>query len=104
MEGGKDPFNRRPYPWGKEDVELLGHFRMLGMLRKNQPALQLGNIQFFCAGENHLSFTRSYAGKTLRIYLNAGLQSWEIPSGKILLSHNMQSNCLHPDGFCIMEE
>ncbi len=104
MEGGKDPFNRRPYPWGKEDVELLGHFRMLGMLRKDRPALQLGQVQFFCAGEHHLGFRRSYAGKTLRIYLNAGLQSWEIPSGKVLLSHNMQSNWLQADGFCIMEE
>ena len=30
MEGAKDPFNRRTYPWGKEDPDVLDHFRYLG--------------------------------------------------------------------------
>ena len=34
MEGCKDPFNRRTYPWGKEDDMLLTHFRKLGQLKK----------------------------------------------------------------------
>ena len=36
MEGGKDPFNRRTYPWGRENRELLTHHRLLGRLRKEQ--------------------------------------------------------------------
>jgi glycosidase len=33
MEGYKDPFNRRTFPWGQEDRELQAHFRLLGQLR-----------------------------------------------------------------------
>lgn len=33
LQGFEDPLNRRPYPWGKEDSELLEHYRTLGRLR-----------------------------------------------------------------------
>ncbi len=70
MEGGKDPFNRRTYPWGAEDEELLSHFRYLGKLRKESAALRLGDTEFFLAENGEIGFTRSYQGKTLRIYVN----------------------------------
>ena len=35
MQGFEDPINRRPYPWGNEDKDLIEHYKMLGMLRKN---------------------------------------------------------------------
>ena len=34
LQGFEDPINRRPYPWGKEDKELIEHYKMLGKLRK----------------------------------------------------------------------
>ena len=40
MEGYADPFNRRTYPWGREDEELLAHYRRLGQLRRDNPALR----------------------------------------------------------------
>ncbi len=109
MEGYKDPFNRRTYPWGREDQALLSHFRQLGQLRKNCPALRLGDIRFFQAGEQRLCFTRSYEGQSNRIYVNLGQTSWTVPSGKLLLSRNLQNApegemTLLPMGFCIMEE
>ena len=33
MEGGRDPFNRRTYPWGNEDAPLLAFYRKTGALR-----------------------------------------------------------------------
>lgn len=33
MEGARDPFNRRPYPWGKEDTALLSFYRQTGKIR-----------------------------------------------------------------------
>ena len=108
MEGYKDPFNRRPYPWGREDEELLAHFRRLGVLRKRVDALRLGDIQFFQAGDKHLGFTRSYNGRTVKICVNRSADSWQVPYGKILLGHNLQTvgpDCLvlGPRGFCITE-
>ena len=67
MEGGKDPFNRLTYPWGNEDMEMLGHFRMLGALRKAHPCLGQGDIRFFRADDHLLGFSRSLNDETLRV-------------------------------------
>jgi glycosidase len=109
MEGYRDPFNRRPYPWGREDPEILSHFQQLGQLRKEFPALRLGDIRFFVARDKHIGFTRSFEGNTLRVYANRSADAWEIPSGKILLGYNLQvvaPDCLTvgPRGFCITED
>ena len=108
MEGYKDPFNRRPYPWGREDAELLAHHRQLGKLRKENEALRLGDIQFFQAGEQRIGFSRIYEGKALRIYVNRSCDIWEVPGGKMLLGHNLRSIApdwlqLAPMGFCVVE-
>lgn len=109
MEGYNDPFNRRPYPWGREDRELLNHFRQLGQLRKEQEVLRLGNIQFFQAGDRKIGFSRTYGGKTLRVYLNRSYDHWDIPAGQVLLGHNLRTVApswvsLSSMGFCITEE
>ena len=108
MEGYKDPFNRRPYPWGREDREFLAHFKRLGQLRKNVEALRLGDIRFFQAGDKHIGFDRIYRGKTVKVYANRSADAWEVPYGKILLAYNLQvvgPDCLvvGPRGFCITE-
>lgn len=33
LEGGEDPVNRRPYPWGKENLNILNHYKKLGVIR-----------------------------------------------------------------------
>ena len=109
MEGYKDPFNRRTYPWGKENQMLLSHHKQLGRLRKQQEALRLGDLEFFQAGDQRLGFSRSYNGKKLRIYVNRSSDTWEVPSGNILYGHNLNTvapNWLSvaPMGFCITED
>ena len=109
MEGYKDPFNRRPYPWGMENGELLAHHRILGKLRKENPALRLGDIEFSVAYAQRLAFTRSYEGKKLRIYVNRGHDDWEVSGGRLLFGHNLRSVApdwvqLSPMGFCILED
>ena len=109
MEGYKDPFNRRPYPWGREDWEFLDHFKRLGKLRKKYDVLRHGDIQFFAAGDKHAGFSRTYNGKTLKVYVNRNADIWEIPSGRILLGYNLQLVCqdhliLGPRGFALVEE
>ncbi len=90
MEGYKDPFNRRPYPWGREDWEFLEHFQRLGKLRKDHIALRLGDIRFFEAGDKHIGFIRTYGEETLRIYVNRSGDVWQIPTGPIVLGYNLQ--------------
>ena len=109
MEGYGDPFCRRPYPWYHEDPELLIHYRRLGRLRQKYEALRLGDIRFF-QGQNHqVGFTRSYNGKTLRIYVNRSSDDWQIPMGRILLGRNLLTVAsdgltLGHNGYCLVED
>ncbi len=72
MEGWRDPFNRLPYPWGREDADLLAHYRKLGALRAESSALAEGEITFLDAGEGHILFTRSAPDETLICAVNVG--------------------------------
>ena len=109
MEGYRDPFNRRPYPWDREDPEFMAHFRRLGQLRKEFEALRLGDIHFFEAGDKHIGFTRSYNGRTFRIYCNRSGDPWQIPTRRLYFGVNMQVVArdylvIGPRGFCITED
>ena len=109
MEGGKDPFNRRTYPWGYENMEFVEHFKRLGRLRREHPAFRYGDIQFFQAGDRHVGFTRSYEGRTYRVYCNRDADPWEIPASKLVAGYNLQIVApdwltLGPRGYCITED
>ncbi len=109
MEGYKDPFNRRTYPWGREDWEMLNHFKRLGKLRQDFEALRLGDIHFLEAEDKHLSYTRTYQGEMVRIYVNRSGDPWDIPAGKVVFGYHLQTlspDCLilAPRGFCLVTE
>jgi len=42
--GWTDPDNRRTYPWGQEDLELIEFHRYLTGIRKRNPALRNGSV------------------------------------------------------------
>ena len=109
MEGHNDPFNRRTYPWGRENTILLAHYRTLGKLRREHAALRLGDIQFFCATGGKLGFCRTCNGKQLKFYVNRSGEPWDIPSQPLLLHRKTDSVAptwlrISPMGFCITEE
>ena len=101
MEGHNDPFNRRPYPWGKENKALLDWFRELGLLRKKYEALRLGDIRFFHAEDGQIGFEREYAGQKIWCYVNCSDKNWDIPAGKVLSGHELRP--LAPGSVCITE-
>ena len=109
MEGYKDPFNRRTYPWGRENQQLLEHFLLLGNLRKQYEALRLGEISFFHAGDQKIGYTRSHGAQKLRICVNRSSENWDIPAGKVIFGHNLHTVAptwltLAPMGYCILED
>jgi len=103
MQGCKDPFNRRTYPWGGEDETLLAHFRALGRLRRQYPALALGETEFFRAVGGQLGFARKLEGKTIQIYVNRTDKPWHVPTHKVLYSIGLENGGLAPMGACILE-
>ncbi len=46
LQGYKDPFNRRCFPWGNEDKELIDYVSELSRVRKSVPNMKDGKIYF----------------------------------------------------------
>ena len=109
--GYADPFNRRTYPWGQEDQDLLAHYRRLGQLRRDHPALRSPTISFLTAADGHLRFLRTAEAPStqqVEIYVNRTGDSWSIPTGQLLLGHRLETVApnaltLLPGGFCALE-
>ena len=109
MEGHNDPFNRRTYPWGREDRLLLKHFQKLGSLRKECKALRLGDTEFLHAGNGRVSFSRCIDGEKVTVYVNHSAENWDIPAAQVLYGQKLHA--VAPDwlslgcmGFCVTKE
>jgi 4-alpha-glucanotransferase len=72
MEGWEDPFNRRTYPWGKENVALRAFYVLLGKIRRARTSLQRGDIRYLYAMGHGLAFLRSWEDEVTAGIFNAG--------------------------------
>ena len=61
-EGYADPFNRAPFPWGKEDASLTDWYRKLGALRARCACLRDGDFVPVAAFGDVFAFVRSGGG------------------------------------------
>ena len=75
MEGFEDPFNRRTFPWGHEEPELLDWFTRLGHLRQESAALRRGGIRYRVSDGPLLAFTRTCGEETILAAFNTGDQT-----------------------------
>lgn len=62
LEGGKDPDNRRTYPWGKENLQLKVCCQKLIRLRRENTALSTGRYVPLYSEEGVLVYCRSIEG------------------------------------------
>lgn len=58
LEGYHDPFNRMPYPWGREDHNLIGYFRQLGKIRRENDVYKEGDFELLYLNSDALVFKR----------------------------------------------
>lgn len=56
--GFTDPDNRRTYPWGNEDLELIAFHKELIKIHKNCPELRTGSIRCLSMDYNFLAYGR----------------------------------------------
>ena len=56
--GFTDPDNRRTYPWGHENKEMIAYTRDVVALRKAHPALRSGSIIFLHGERNFIAYAR----------------------------------------------
>lgn len=111
LMGYKDPFNRCCYPWGKEDKELLEHFRSLGKVRMDRiKYLWEAEFKITLVTENICIFQRKISDKVFIVALNrtADLQKLQIPEeykdARIIFNlENSNTSTLSPYGAIILE-
>lgn len=74
LQGWKDPFNRRCFPWGSEDTELLEFTKQLGSIRRSCEAFAEGKMEFLVLEDNLVGFSRYDAetGNSAIVLLNRG--------------------------------
>lgn len=71
LEGAADPFNRRTYPWGRENQALLTWFRWLGQLRKSRSSLRRGSLSWLEARGPLLAYLRETFDESTATLVNA---------------------------------
>ena len=74
LEGFEDPFNRRCYPWGRENKAYLRMYKKLGKMRTAQKSvLADGEYDRIAAPDGVFAFTRTAAnGEQLVVIANRG--------------------------------
>jgi glycosidase len=72
LEGYRDPFCRRPFPWGREEQTLIDTVRRLGRLRAEHPALAMGDFTVVHHDAHSIAYERRWEGDRLLIAANRG--------------------------------
>ena len=90
MEGYRDPFNRRCYPWGKENLDLIEFTRQLGEVRKGTRAFEQGDLLLVEVTDKVCVFARydKITREAAIIYLNKSTQgqTFEIKNASAVTS------------------
>ena len=71
LEGAKDPFNRRTFPWGKENTELTAWYRALGELRQHYPCLGDGVFEKVYGEGNLIAYCRTQQDSKTKLLIIA---------------------------------
>ena len=72
MEGYRDPFCRRPFPWGREEKKLLLFYRKLGKIRKENAVLAEGDFEIISEAPHALAFSRRNEKGNIVVAANCG--------------------------------
>ncbi len=68
--GWTDPDNRRTYPWGKEDLELIEFHRQIIRIHKENPALMKGSYHPLIIGNQCLAYGRFKGTNRIAVAVN----------------------------------
>ncbi|WP_039657903.1 alpha-amylase family glycosyl hydrolase [Clostridium tyrobutyricum] len=84
VSGGKDPLNRKTYPWGNENKIILKFYKYITGLRNKYDALKNGSIRFYDMGKDVLCYERTFKQERILIVINRNSsKSFDIKLDKI---------------------
>ena len=76
--GFTDPDNRRTYPWGREDHELIAFHKEAIRIHKEHLALRTGSLKILGGEENVLSYARFKGNDRIIIVINNRSERTEV--------------------------
>ena len=76
--GFTDPDNRRTYPWGREDYELIAFHKEAIRIHKEHPALRTGSLKILGGEENVLAYARFKGNDRIVIVINNRSERTEV--------------------------
>ena len=105
VAGWTDPDNRRPYPWGKEDKNLIDLHREAAAIRKAHPVLRTGSCEFLWSEYGIISFGRWDGNDKIATIINNNAWQKEIrlPVWKMGITEGTMNCALstHNNGFTV---
>ncbi len=75
--GFTDPDNRRTYPWGREDRELIAFHKDIIRLRRENDELRTGSLKYVDSDYNFLAYARFHSKGQCLILINNSEQMME---------------------------
>lgn len=70
LTGLSDPFNRKTYPWGHEDCEIIEFYRQIAKTRKDNSVFTDGNICFFAYSDDVFIICRAIGNDSALTIIN----------------------------------
>ncbi len=102
MEGYRDPFNRMPFPWGREDAELTDWYRSLSRIRREHDVFAHGGIDLHVCNPHILAFSRFEGDRNVLIVVNRSVKPRAVYSSAaltpLLSTEPCENGCVPPMG------
>ena len=76
--GFTDPDNRRTYPWGNENKELLDYHKKAIRIHRESSALRTGSLEILCGENNVVSYARFDKDEKVVVVVNRGEKKSEL--------------------------
>ena len=71
--GYTDPYNRKTYPWGREDENLLSHYKAIGEMRHKSKAVSEGVYRTLYTGKHVIAFEKTFKDEKVVVIVNRGI-------------------------------
>lgn len=93
LDGYCDPFNRRCYPWGHEDTDLIAYTKTLAKIRKMSKCFVDGRMKFLKLADDYVIFARyrHNSRNAMAIVVNRSDKPLTIDVSKETFSHRYTS-------------
>ena len=98
-EGARDPFNRLPYPWGRENAELVDWYKKIGEIRRAEKLFEEGYFRVVSADNGVFVYERFDGDEKLTVVVNRSAREAVYKNagvGKALISGECGENIIIP--------